>query len=215
MAFRALLFDFDDCLFDTAHDRIRSTLLAFHENGFPEVGYEEAARNLGKDTATRFLIGAKSEDRALGERLARLWEESNARIGYPEAKPYPGVPETLAALGPVPMGILSASQRVVIEGILRRWKLDPQFGCIVGRGEAAQKPSPDGLLRLCAELEVAPSGCLYVGDSPMDIRAGKAAGMTTLAVTYGLGRREDLERESPDGFLDRFEDLLGFVRGKE
>jgi pyrophosphatase PpaX len=50
-----------------------------------------------------------------------------------------------------------------------------------------------------------------VGDTPRDIAAGRAAGMSTAAVLYGLGRRDQLQAERPDHLLEDLEDILGLM----
>ena len=77
------------------------------------------------------------------------------------------------------------------------------------------KPSPEPLL-LCLERlatlrpgePLDPSGAIYIGDSPFDIQAGRAAGMATAAVTWGIFSRADLEDARPDHVLQRPGDLV-------
>jgi phosphoglycolate phosphatase-like HAD superfamily hydrolase len=77
------------------------------------------------------------------------------------------------------------------------------------------KPSPAPLL-LCLERFGAPAeGSLYVGDSPFDIEAGRAAGMATAAVAWGVFGREALLAARPDHWLDRPAELLALCLGGE
>jgi HAD superfamily hydrolase (TIGR01549 family) len=212
MKYQALLFDFDDCLFDTYNDRTRTTVLTLHQNGYPGATWEVAHRELGGETAYRFMKTAGVEDLEEGERLGRLWDETNLRVGYQTAQPFPGVVETLEALADYPTGIFSASLSPVVRGALERVGMLGVFAEIVGKETIPeQKPSPKGLFLLCDRLEVEPSKCLYAGDTPGDVQAGKAAGMETFAVTYGLGAIEALERENPDFLSSDFRELIAVV----
>src|SRR5439155_175440 len=76
-----------------------------------------------------------------------------------------------------------------------------------------QLMAADGGPGLAAErMQVAPGECAYVGDSPFDIRAAKAAGMHAVAVTWGgIHDREKLEREEPDAMVDTAEELHGVL----
>lgn len=72
----------------------------------------------------------------------------------------------------------------------------------------SKKPSPIPLLHICDTLGVAPSAAIMVGDSKNDILAGKAAGMTTLALRYGYNYHEPIDLSSPDAAFDDFGTLV-------
>ncbi|HWD40789.1 MAG TPA: HAD family hydrolase [Fimbriimonas sp.] len=74
------------------------------------------------------------------------------------------------------------------------------------------KPAPDSALLACERLGVSPSECVFIGDSVFDLRCGRAAGMASVAVSYGAGNREALLEESPDLLFDSPEDLLAWAQ---
>jgi len=76
------------------------------------------------------------------------------------------------------------------------------------------KPDPESVLRALAHFDLAdrPSDVVFVGDSPFDLQAGRAAGTRTAAALWGPFAHEALLEESPDFMLDRLEDVLGMVR---
>ena len=84
------------------------------------------------------------------------------------------------------------------------------FGAIVtGDDTERHKPAPDPLLLALAQLGANASTAVYVGDSPFDVQAAKAAGMTAVAVGWGrIHPRERLEAETPDVLVDWPEELL-------
>jgi len=73
------------------------------------------------------------------------------------------------------------------------------------------KPHPAPLLHAAAELGIAPSECLYVGDDERDIVAGRAAGMATVAAAYGYCSEVDPRVWSPDAIIDAPRALLGLI----
>jgi phosphoglycolate phosphatase-like HAD superfamily hydrolase len=74
------------------------------------------------------------------------------------------------------------------------------------------KPSPDPILAAIERLDASPANCAYVGDSPYDIRAAKAAGAYAVAVAWGGIHADDvLMREEPDAFVRHAEELLGVL----
>jgi len=103
------------------------------------------------------------------------------------ALPYPGIVETLDALRPrLPMAVFTGADRTAARVLLRASGLLPSFARVVGGDEVErQKPAPDGVLLACAALGVAPAAAAYVGDSPSDLHAARAAGALAVAAAWG------------------------------
>lgn len=96
------------------------------------------------------------------------------------------------------MGIVSSKRRFHVIGELQSKGLNTIFDVIVAQEDTLQhKPHPDPLLLAAERLGVAPGDCLYVGDQPSDIEAGKAAGMSTIAALWGDGKVERLRPANP------------------
>ena len=74
-----------------------------------------------------------------------------------------------------------------------------------------QKPYPDPIFKACEALSVSPDACIFVGDSPLDIQAGKAAGMPVVGVTWGVSSVERLKRENPDEIAVSFHHLRRII----
>ena len=108
------------------------------------------------------------------------------------------------------LGIVSAKRRETIELAFARVPLGHLFDVVVGGDETTRhKPQPEPLLLAARRLDADPAECAYVGDSPFDIRAAKAAEMHAVAVTWGgIHTRERLEHEEPDAIVDTAEELL-------
>jgi len=111
------------------------------------------------------------------------------------------------------LGIVTAKRRVTVELAFAVLPLRDLFETVVGGDETERhKPDPEPLLVAAGRLGADPGDCAYVGDSPFDIRAAKAAGMHAVAVTWGgIHDRAKLEAEAPDAIVDRAEELLGVV----
>ena len=88
--------------------------------------------------------------------------------------------------------------------------LEHYFGTVVtGDDTVRHKPDPEPLQLALERLAADPAGAVYVGDSPFDIRAAKAAGIASVAVGWGrIHGRERLLAEQPDVFVERPEELL-------
>ena len=111
------------------------------------------------------------------------------------------------------LGIVTAKRRATADLAFNVLPLRHLFDTVVGGDETKRhKPDPEPLLLAAERLNVAPETCAYVGDSPFDIRAAKAAHMYAIAVTWGgIHDRAKLERERPDAIVDSAEDLYGVL----
>ncbi len=129
-------------------------------------------------------------------------------------RPYPGVIAGLQALSGFMLGIVTTKEQVQAELVLRRLALMRFFQHVQGGTPGLRlKPAPDTIFASLAALHCAPPQALMVGDTPADILAGKAAGTTTCAVTYGFGGREALLQCAPDYVIDAFGELVILARG--
>jgi pyrophosphatase PpaX len=102
------------------------------------------------------------------------------------------------------LGIVTAKRRATVELAFNVLPLRQLFETVVGGDETKRhKPDPEPLLLAARRLTVSPTECAYVGDSPFDVRAAKAAEMFAVAVTWGgIHDRVRLEAEQPDAIVD-------------
>lgn len=106
------------------------------------------------------------------------------------------------------LAIVTSSVREMIVPFLRQKRLYSYLDCVLGRAEARRlKPSPDPLLKCLETLQVDPSDSVYIGDSIIDIRAGKGAGTGTIGVLTGASDLKRLQEEAPDAILESVTDL--------
>ena len=107
------------------------------------------------------------------------------------------------------LGIVTAKRRATVELAFASVPLGHLFESVVGGDETERhKPDPDPLLLAARRMQADPRECAYVGDSPFDVRAAKAAAMHAVAVTWGgIHDRAKLEREGPDAIVDTPEEL--------
>lgn len=108
------------------------------------------------------------------------------------------------------LGIVTAKRRSTVELAFQRVPIAHLFEVIVGGDETERhKPDPQPLLLAARRLGVEAASCAYVGDSPFDVRAAKAAAMYAVAVTWGrIHDRQRLEAEAPDAIVDAAEELV-------
>jgi pyrophosphatase PpaX len=111
------------------------------------------------------------------------------------------------------LAVVTAKRSATVRLAFEHVPLGHLFEVVVGGDETERhKPDPAPLLLAAERMGVHPKDAAYVGDSPFDIRAAKAAGMRSVAVTWGrIHDRARLEREHPDAIVDTAEELLAEV----
>ena len=111
------------------------------------------------------------------------------------------------------LGIVTAKRRATVQLAFDTVPIAHLFDVVVAGDEIdRQKPHPGPLLRALSLLGARPATAAYVGDSPFDIQAAKAGGLTAVAVTWGrIHDRERLERQEPDYIVETTEELRGVL----
>lgn len=195
---RALCFDVDGTLSDTddqfVHKVVR--LLQPIRFLFRNRDVQTAARRIvmWSEGPANFLIGIP-DTLGLDDELLALaeWFTRRARARK-EFLIIPGVKEMLTTLkGCYPMAIVSARDEKSTLRFLEQFDLLPFFDVIVTALTVKHtKPYPDPIYYAAQAMGVEPSACLMIGDTLVDIRAGKAAGAQTVGVLCGFGEEAEL-----------------------
>ncbi|HEY9151416.1 MAG TPA: HAD family hydrolase [Anaerolineales bacterium] len=128
----------------------------------------------------------------------------------------PGVHEMLTRLkGKYPMVIVSARDEESTMTFLQEFDLVKYFDLVISALSAKHtKPYPDPILLAAKKLGVAPDACVMIGDTTVDVRAGKSAGAQTVSVLCGFGEEEELRNKNPDLILQSTADLADTLLGK-
>jgi HAD superfamily hydrolase (TIGR01509 family) len=112
----------------------------------------------------------------------------------------------------IPMGVMTGKGRRTLDITLDKLRWTDLFGSTVtGDDVVNQKPAPDGVEKAARELGAAPAASVYVGDSPVDIQAGKAAGMTTVAAAWHAHDNDRLRAANPDFWAETPADVLALL----
>ena len=215
---RALCFDVDGTLRDT-DDQMVSRLagllrpVSFLFSNRDPLPFARRAVMALEDPGT-FLHGLP--DRLdIDHHLARL-AEALARRGSGRAEQFlliDGVQETLDHLQPrYPMGIITARGQRSTLAFLDHFDLGQYFQTVVTSLTCRHtKPYPDPILWAAQQMGVPPSACLMIGDTTVDIRAGKAAGAQTVGLLCGFGEDHELRQSGADAILPSIADLVALL----
>jgi HAD superfamily hydrolase (TIGR01509 family) len=132
---------------------------------------------------------------------------------HDETEAIPGSVELLHDLHTqgLQLGIATSSGRAL--PFLDRWGVRRLFSGIVGREDVEnRKPHPEPILKCLEHLKLDPHEVAYIGDSIIDIRAGKAAGAPTVGVLTGTSPRDILHQEDPDHILESVAELIHLLK---
>jgi phosphoglycolate phosphatase len=213
MPIKLILFDLDGTLVDSSMDITKAVNHAFKLHGIAPVDVGETVTMVGEGPSR--LIEKMLLKRGLShdiEPLVKRWLDYYASHLAIHTVPYPGVVKTLRGLEAYRKAIVSNKPGALTEGVLKELKLSHHFDLVLGSDALPErKPLPGPILHVLERLACAPEESIIVGDSVIDIAAGKAAGIRTVAVTYGYGKA-GFEREA-DFVIDRMGDLMGVLQG--
>lgn len=217
MSYQCLLFDLDGTLVDSRADLINSVNLTLAE--------------LGRETLpdTRVLKFVGEGARLLIERALRA-DQNGApldcdvdhalevfRRHYREhlldrTRVYPEVTETLARLDHIPKAVVTNKPYEFTTPLLEGIGLSPYFDVVIG-GDclSERKPSPLMLFEAARRCGAHASECLMIGDSRVDVEAGRAANMKTCGYIPGFRGRTELVEAGVDYVIERFSELCALV----
>jgi len=212
---RAVLFDLDGTLLDTAPDMVGALNALRREHSLAPLPYE-AIRNVVSHGAARVVKAGFADADAdtllrLQQRFLEIYRGALSR----ETRLFPGMDAVLETLAgwKIKSGIVTNKPAWLTEPLLVELGLRARFACVVsGDTVAERKPHPLPLLHAAALAEVSPSECIYVGDAERDVQAAHGAAMPALVANYGYLRAdEDSTAWGGDGYLDRPLDLLDWL----
>lgn len=141
------------------------------------------------------------------------WFSQNRGHSEKEFLLIPGVYDMLKQLhGRYPMAVVSARDEKTNMAFLEKFDLAKYFDAIVtGLSAKYTKPYPDPIFLAAEKMKVSPEECLMIGDTTVDIRAGKSAGAQTVGVLCGFGEEYELRKMGADEILEDTTKLLNIL----
>lgn len=210
---KAVLFDLDGTLVDTAPDLIRATNQLRQRHGLAALPQDQvrAEVSMGGRALTRLALGDSADDPALDQLLA----DYAACLGQ-HSQIFTGLPPLLALLQrhQHPWGVVTNKERRFAEPLLAALSLAPPV-LVCGDDVAHAKPHPESLIAAAAALNLPCQQCCYIGDHQRDMVAARAAGMFAIAAGYGyLSPTDDIRQWPADQCCDTPDQLSALLTAR-
>ncbi len=208
---KAVIFDIDGTIFDNVKLFYRSFNEALRSFKLDTLPLDRLKRELSLGKSLTEILS----NHAPSDLIEELYEEINVvykSLIEEGIRPLKGVRKALnfvkshkILIGAATGSDVSAEE---LEDLLSRSGVAEYFDVVVTRRDVKRgKPYPDIIWKCIELLGVEKEGCVYVGDSAIDVRTGKAAGISTISVLTGVGALEDLIYEEPDLIIDNLGEL--------
>ena len=211
---KACILDVDGTLTDTLDSLTYSVNETLKEMKLTPITSDECRNFVGNGARVLMEKSLGAAGEADGSRLDEAMEIYgrifDANCTY-LVKPYEGVEEMLAELKRrgTRLAVLSNKPHRQTVKVVEEIFGGEVFDCVQGQQEKiARKPDPEGIYCLLEALQADREECLYVGDSEVDIRTGKNAGVRTVGVAWGFRTREVLEDEGAETIIETPEELM-------
>lgn len=215
MRFSTIIFDLDGTLVDSLADIAVASNKALDVLGFPphEVDRYRFFVGDGLMTLARRIVPRETPEEMVIETAQQF------KLQYKDnwnrtTRPYPGIKTTLASLArhELNLAVLSNKPDDFTRLFVNAFFTAEMFGLVFGnRDQVPKKPDPHGALEIANHFGTAPQACLFIGDTAVDIATGKAAGMTSMGVTWGFRERRELEDAGADLIIDSPEEIIAHV----
>lgn len=212
----AVIFDLDGTLVDSLQDIRAAINHVLASRGLPPRSPEEIERYVGH--GARVLVrralraaGAEPENEVVEEEALAQFRARYMEHLVVHTRPYPGVRSLLRSLAQrgIPTAVLSNKPHVATRRVVAELLGQHPFVEVLGeRPDVPRKPDPTAALELARVLGREPAQVHLVGDTPVDVETGKAAGMDPIAVLWGMRTREQLAAAGATRFVESPEELL-------
>ncbi len=209
---RGVVFDLDGTLLDTLEDIGASLngVLAAHRLPMHPIGDYRQFVGEGVRVLVERAVPADRRQPGILAAVLDAYREAYARRWHQATRPYPGIPELLRALQAAGrrMAVLSNKPDDMTQACMRHYFPDVCFAVVRGQREGApRKPDPAAAHQVADAAGLPASAMAMVGDSGVDMRTGRAAGLRTIGVLWGFRDEAELNESGAEIVVRTPEDL--------
>ena len=210
-----LIFDLDGTLVDSKKDLTASVNYIRHRFDLPDLTEDEIARFIGDGALMliRRALAEKATESSVQTGLQLFLSYYRAHM-LDQTSLYPGVRETLDRLRDCKLAVLTNKpvhfSCAMLDGLGIYGYFEAVYG---GNSFDRKKPDPVGVYRILSDTNGHREATWMIGDSAVDVKTGKNAGVNTCGVTYGYSTRS-FDEVPPDFLIDRFSELEALIHAR-
>lgn len=216
--FKAVLFDLDGTLVDTAPDLVATLMALRSRRGLPSLDPGTLRHHASRGALGLLEAGFSDQAESEPSRMRDEFLAHYARNLWHLSRPFDGIEPMLDRLANAgfALGVVTNKPGYLTRPLLEQAGWAGRFGCVVaGDTMARAKPYPDPVLEACRRLDMDPASCVFVGDDRRDVEAGRAAGVATIVASWGyIPPDEDALAWGADWQIERPGDLLAMLAGE-
>lgn len=208
-----VFFDLDGTLVDSALDMHAALAALCREQGIAVPAFEYVRETVSRG-ARAVLRCAVGDDEANVDAVLPRFLDLYVATGMANTHAFAGVDALLEALEArgIAWGVVSNKASALVALVIDKLGYAQRASAVVGGDTLPQrKPDPEPVLLACTLAGVTPAQCAYVGDDPRDIRAGRAAGLYTVAAAWGYLDGADPAAWQPDAIADSAAQIAGWL----
>lgn len=211
-ALRLLIFDWDGTLMDSETQIVHAMHEAIRELDLEARSADQCRNIIGLGLKEAIDALYPGGDSVFLERFVEAYRHHWFAISH-DSELFPGAPETLHLLKEAgfALAVATGKGRAGLDKVLRHTGLEAMFAATRCSDETRSKPHPQMLNEILHELDVRPGQALMVGDTEYDLQMANAAGVSSIAVSYGVHGRERLLQHQPLVCLDRISELVDWL----
>jgi HAD superfamily hydrolase (TIGR01509 family) len=209
---RGIVFDFDGTIVDSMQMVFEALNDALKRQSLPTIEVELLGRMAGLPVID--IISSKAYiTEAAAKEVEKDVFKTYTSFCRTSCQLLPHVESTLKTLKSkkIKLGLFTTTPTKPLMAVEKKFSLKDYFDIMIAKEDAENKPNPEGLNKIVKEFGIRKDECLYVGDSPIDILTGKAAGIKAIAVTTGIATLQQLKEANPDGIISDLEKLLVYI----
>lgn len=213
---KGVLFDLDGTLVDTEALILASFRYATKTVLGRDIPDEELRAKIGQPLTVQMWDWADGSQE-VHDKLFDTYLEHNDRVHSQLIRSFPDTTVVLGKLASagLPLGIVTSKRSGNARRAMESTGIEGYFDFLVAPDTfPAHKPDPAPVLHGCELFGVSPDECIYIGDSPYDLQAGRGAGCVTVAALWGMFAREELLVEHPDYAITTLSELVPIAVGK-
>ena len=204
----SIIFDLDGTLVDSREDIVNAVNYTLISLGLEKKTFEKIVSYIGTgiNDLLNKSIGLKNKDHF--SKALSVYQTYYKKHSADFTRPYPNVIDVLEYYKNKDLSIVTNRRVEMAEVTVKSLKLDKYFRAIVGDdGKGCLKPLTCSLDKVMDGYNTDKQKILMVGDMDIDVLAGKNMDVITCAVTYGIGKREDLVKAKPDFMISDIVEL--------